>query len=69
MIKRSVRDPREKLNDPDELSAIVGAAQRDALRHHRLLGQTVAIWRDGRVCIEIPTEEANDGDVGVRTSK
>jgi hypothetical protein len=56
MIKRSERDIRLLLRDTDELAAIISNAQRDAVRRHRLLGQAVAIWRDGRVVIEIPAE-------------
>ena len=37
-------------------------AVREAVRRHKLLGNPIAVWRDGKVCwlqpeeIEIPTE-------------
>jgi hypothetical protein len=51
----------------------VAEAQADAARRHRLLGQPLVIWRDGRVVLEQPgdatadgTDQAPDGRVGAR---
>lgn len=58
MIRQRKRDVCAQLQDRDELEGIVMQAQRAAIRRHRLLGQPVAVWRDGRVVVEIPGDEA-----------
>ena len=32
------------------------AAARDAVRRHKLLGESIAVWRDGKVVV-VPPEE------------
>ena len=56
----------ERLNgrgrvDPMQVSsqaieAAMGKAVREALRRHKLLGESIAVWRDGKVVI-VPAEE------------
>jgi len=42
--------------DGDAVDRALARAVREALRRHKLLGQSVVVWRDGRV-VEIPPEE------------
>ena len=55
MIMRPERELDVLVLDDDLFDSAVAEAQADAARHHRLLGQPIAIWRDGRVVVEIPT--------------
>ena len=64
MIRQRERDVAALLQDSDELAGIVSEAQRAAIRRHRLLGHPIAIWRDGRVVIEVPGDYATDTDPG-----
>ena len=41
---------------PRRVEAAMGRAVRDALRRHKLLGESIAVSRDGKVVI-IPAEE------------
>lgn len=47
-----------------EVEAILYHAVREALLRHKKLGQSVAVWRDGKVVIlspeEIPVEDSPD---------
>ena len=52
MIRKSDRDVGALMQDHALLEEAVAAAQADAVRRHRLLGQPVATWRDGRVVVE-----------------
>jgi hypothetical protein len=50
------RQPRDRLNDVDSIVAEARLAVREALAEHRLAGNPVAVWRDGKV-VWIPPEE------------
>ena len=52
MIRTPERDVGALMLDHALLEEAVAAAQADAVRRHRLLGQPVATWRDGRVVVE-----------------
>ena len=62
---------REPAADPDRdvgtlirararVAAAVGQAQAEAVRRHRLLGQPIVVWRDGRVAEELPPAAPDD---------
>lgn len=60
MIDRAKRALSELVDDDALFARAVVRAQMEAIRRHRLLGQPVAIWRDGRVVVELadtPLEE------------
>ncbi|MEJ7811501.1 MAG: hypothetical protein WKG32_13900 [Gemmatimonadaceae bacterium] len=57
MIRRPNRDIAALLLDRAVLDCAVARARAEAVRRHRLLGQPIATWRDGRVVIEIPPPE------------
>ena len=52
------------LADDAKLEAALEQAERETLRRHKLLGQPIVVWRDGKVVI-VPPEEIeldDDGD-------
>ena len=62
MIKRPERDLAALMHDETLLENAVAEAQADAVRRHRLLGQPVVLWRDGRVVYEpAPSTDAKEG--------
>ncbi len=42
--------------DNEQISRAMGKAVQDTLRMHKLLGQPIVIWRDGKV-VWVPPEE------------
>jgi hypothetical protein len=44
--------------EDDLFDRAVAKAQAEAVRRHALLGQPIAVWRDGRVAVEVPAVEA-----------
>ncbi len=56
MSKREEKDIGAIMANGEVLDRALAAAQRDAIRRHRLFGVPVAIWRDGKVVI-VPAEE------------
>jgi hypothetical protein len=58
MIGASAPDlpPSERVNDIRRIERALRQAVRDALHRHKLAGNPVAVWRNGRV-IWIPPEE------------
>ena len=56
MIDKPKRRLEELVEDHEVFDRAVAKAQAEAVRRHRLLGQPVAIWRDGQVVIEIPQD-------------
>jgi hypothetical protein len=53
-------------NDDDRLDYLAQAAVRDALREHKRLGQSIAVWQDGKVVTlapkDIPIDLADEVD-------
>ena len=47
---------REVFGTPGLVEAAMKRGVRDALRRHKLLGEPIAVWRDGKVVI-VPPEE------------
>lgn len=60
MIRRPTADLSALMQDHALLERAVGRAQAEAARLHRLLGQPLVVWRDGRVEIEQPQSTAGD---------
>jgi len=44
------------MDDGTVVDAAIKLAVREALRRHKLLGNPVAVWRDGKVCWLQPNE-------------
>lgn len=60
-------DPLQELfQDGKRLDYLAKEAVRDALRQHKRLGQSVAVWQDGKVVTlapeDIPVDLADEGD-------
>jgi hypothetical protein len=51
-----LRDIGEILWDHRLIESVLKRAVRDALLRHKRLGQSIAVWRDGKV-VELPPEE------------
>jgi hypothetical protein len=49
-------DIGELLRDHRLIESVLKRAVRDALLRHKRLGQSIAVWRDGKV-VELPPEE------------
>ncbi|MCY2960165.1 MAG: hypothetical protein NTY35_08365 [Planctomycetota bacterium] len=56
MIHKPEPDRHALLRDMAGITAAFQAAARDALERHKKLGESIVIWRDGRV-VEVPPEE------------
>ena len=52
MIRRTDDDLAALMQDDELFERAVAEAQAEAVRRHRLLGEPVAVWRDGRVIVE-----------------
>jgi hypothetical protein len=50
------RDIADIFATPGLVEAAMNKGVRDALRRHKLLGESIAVWRDGKVVI-VPPEE------------
>jgi hypothetical protein len=48
--------PTSFYSDDEALERAMGKAVREALRVHKLMGDPIVVWRDGRV-VWIPPEE------------
>ncbi|MGH7577594.1 MAG: hypothetical protein ACREM1_21030 [Longimicrobiales bacterium] len=48
--------PSERVNDIPRITRALRHAVREALRRHKLAGNPVAVWEDGRV-VWIPAED------------
>lgn len=53
---RGERDIAGLFTKPDLVKSAMDRSIRDALRRHKLLGESIAVWRDGQVVI-VPPEE------------
>ena len=51
VIERVEKDISQIVAEGDALDRAMEAAQREAVRRHRLLGIPVVVWRDGRVAV------------------
>lgn len=49
-------DPHVIFTTPGLVDAAMRKAAQQAVRRHRLLGESIAVWRDGKVVI-VPAEE------------
>jgi len=49
-------DPIHRITDIPRILEALNLATQDALRHHKLMGNPIATWRDGKV-VWIPPEE------------
>jgi len=56
MIQREEPDRHAILRDPARIEAAFRAAAREAILRHKALGESIVIWRDGRV-VTVPPEE------------
>lgn len=70
MIERSEKDIAAIFAEGTQIDRALRLAVREAVRRHKLLGNPVASWRDGKVCwlqpdqIEIPEEPADPAPSG-----
>ncbi|GEM_PF-1060718 len=46
----------KRLADHEQMDKAISEAVQQALRHHKEIGNSIAVWRDGRVVI-VPAEE------------
>ena len=58
MVKTKLIDKAHQVDfeNDDEVDKAVGNAVRNALREHKRLGQSVAVWQDGKVVILAPED-------------
>jgi len=56
MIRATSDEIAARLDDTEGMTAAMNRGVRAALRRHKLLGESIAVWRDGRVVI-VPPEE------------
>ncbi len=56
MIQASSEEIAARFDDGEGMTAAMNRGVRAALRRHKLLGESIAVWRGGRVVI-IPPEE------------
>jgi len=56
MAKTESQKIEEFFSDNERMAKAMGQAVQSALRLHKLLGQPIISWRDGKV-VEIPPEE------------
>jgi hypothetical protein len=72
MIAHRRPSPEELLAEAEPFTASAQQAVANELRIHKLLGNPIVVWRDGRVIIippeEIVVEPAPDGDSTNSTS-
>ncbi len=65
MTNERTKDIMEIFAEGTAVDRALQEGVRQALRRHKLLGQSVAVWRDGQVVIvppeEIPVEPGEDG--------
>jgi hypothetical protein len=54
-----VRSPAERVQDVEKMIAEMRAAVQEALARHKRLGNSIAVWRDGRVVV-LPPDEIPD---------
>lgn len=47
--KRLRRDPNELMKDDAGVTAAIAKGVREAIRRHKLLGQSIVVWKDGKV--------------------
>ncbi len=67
-MSQNKETPRSVFEDVDELTRRFGIAVREALLDHKRAGNSVAIWRDGKVVI-VPPEEIVWDDTPPRRRK
>jgi hypothetical protein len=58
-ILNGERDISTIFTTPGLVKAAFDQGIRDAVRRHKLLGESIAVWRDGKVVI-VPPEEIPD---------
>lgn len=56
MIQKQEPDRHALLRDPKVIAEALRAGARDAILRHKALGESIVIWRDGRV-VTVPPEE------------
>jgi|GEM_PF-1182125 len=56
MIQKREPDRHALLRDPNIIAAAFQGAAREAILRHMMLGESIVIWRDGRV-VMVPPEE------------
>ena len=56
MIRVTSDDIAARFADDEAVEAALNRAVRDAVLRHKKLGESIAVWRDGRVVI-VPPEE------------
>jgi len=62
---QTATEPKQiDLDSDEEVGYALGTAVRNALREHKRLGQSVAVWQDGKVVTlapeDIPVDLADD---------
>ena len=55
-------DPHTIFTTPGLIDAAMQEAARRAIRRHKLLGESIAVWKDGKVVV-VPPEEIEIPDL------
>jgi hypothetical protein len=63
MTDPEARTPAERVNDVERITEALRQGVREALRKHKLLGNSVVTWRDGKV-VWVPPDQIPDFDDG-----
>jgi hypothetical protein len=56
MISRPQKTIHEIFLERTQIDHALGRAVQDALRHHKQIGNTIAVWRNGQV-VHIPADQ------------
>ena len=59
MIRKGEVDIGAAFDEGSPIDAAIDEGIREAIRRHRLLGQSIVVWRDGKV-VKIPADEIPD---------
>jgi hypothetical protein len=57
------REITRRFSNPDFITAAIGRAAREAVRQHKLAGNPIATWRDGKVVIIQPEDIVIDEEL------
>jgi hypothetical protein len=63
-MRRPNRNLDERVNDGEAIDAALRRGVRAALIRHQRLGQSIAVWRDGKVVVVPPEKIAEELDGG-----
>jgi hypothetical protein len=67
-LKRKLGLGTDLLAEAESAARIMQRGVREALLRHKLLGQSIVVWRNGRVVV-LPPEKIDVGDGATRRAK